>query len=221
MFLRDQAYVHFISNYSPSSGRTQVTPSWTELYLDKLPSWKWSTSVSLIQRSTSYQRIPTCRALKKTQNIQVSLFCGLGLVGDSAGLIEVVSISSISKRNWRFRWRCRGSSAFENSKSTYDEWQNGLLVSLWATSSTQRLMTAVIELSYREAITPWLQLHLHHSPKSPFVLHKGGGVKWSWGGVGTRGTISFILCMAALSVLHQYESFKILNRAVQRPHSPH
>lgn len=38
--------IHFISNYSPSSGRTQVTPSWTELYLDKLPSWKLSTSVS-------------------------------------------------------------------------------------------------------------------------------------------------------------------------------
>lgn len=91
--------IHFISNYSPSSGRTQVTPSWTELYLDKRPSWKLSTSVSLTPRPTSghYQIIPTCSALKEPQNIQVSLFYGLGLVGDSAGLIEVVSISWISK----------------------------------------------------------------------------------------------------------------------------
>lgn len=74
--------IHFISNYSPSSGRTQGTPSWTELYLDKLPSWKLSTSVSLVRCSTSghYQIIPTSRALKEPQNIHVGLFCGLGLV---------------------------------------------------------------------------------------------------------------------------------------------
>lgn len=74
--------IHFISNYSPSSGRTRVTPSRTELYLDKLPSWKLSTSVSLVHRPTSghYQITPTRRALKEPQHIQVSLFSALGPV---------------------------------------------------------------------------------------------------------------------------------------------